>query len=274
MTHADEYFAIGKAHTVCQDYVRCGTLPNGRAYVIVSDGCSSSKDTDIGSRILVLAAESYLRNNRIPLAPSAFDVIVTNARVICHQLGLNQTALDATLILAIETENQILVYKMGDGVIAYRYRDGTWGYECHEFTSGAPYYPNYLRDLPRHQAYMDNANAPVISTMGDGVAGYTKCSWTLEEYFHFTRAPIAYDKAEMDLIVLMTDGAGSFRKGIEPVEVPLVVQQIIDVKVPTGEFMVRRAKRFLGSYCTAQGWDHYDDFGVGGIFIDAQEVTP
>lgn len=268
MTHADGYFAIGKTHTVCQDYVRCGTLPEGRSYAIVSDGCSSSKDTDIGARVLVLAAESYIQQAAIPLNQLAFGQIIEAARTVVMAMGIHSDCLDATLIIAIETETQVLVYKMGDGVVATRRRDGTWGYEYHEFMSGAPYYPNYLRDEPRHEAYRNQPDDSVKCFTGNA-SNEAKVTLTLHDYAMTLGLPIVFDKADVDLVVLTTDGACSFRKGLDPVPVADVIRQIVDVKVPTGEFMIRRAKRFLGNYCTTQGWHHDDDFGVGAIYIDA-----
>lgn len=269
MTHADGYFAIGKTHTVCQDYVRCGTLPNGRSYTIVSDGCSSSKDTDIGARLLVLAAEAYIQNNPVPLDRMVFGTIIESARECSRLLGLDQTCLDATLLIAIETETQILVYKMGDGVVALRQRDGKWGYSYPEFGSGAPYYPNYLMDEPRHEVYRNQPDDSVKCFAGNGTEEI-KFNVTLHDYAMAIGLPTVYDKAKFDLVVLTTDGACSFRDGLTPVAVSDVIRQILDVKVPTGEFMVRRAKRFLGSYCTNNGLHHDDDLGIGAIFIESE----
>src|SRR5215203_2249321 len=49
--NTDCFFNIGATHSVCQDYVVASP------YLILSDGCSSSPDTDIGARLLVKAAE-------------------------------------------------------------------------------------------------------------------------------------------------------------------------------------------------------------------------
>lgn len=271
MTHADGYFAIGKTHTVCQDYVRHGVMPNGRAYVIVSDGCSGSKDTDIGARWLTLAMQNYIRLD-IPTNRDDwinFSIPAHYAASFCSQALFDQTCLDATLLVAIETDTQILVYTMGDGVVAHRLRDGTWGYESHEFTSGAPYYPNYLNHSSRRHIYQTDWNSPVVRSVG-GQNGEVSSSMPLSDYTHHERrgTPTVFNKSDVDLVVLMTDGACSFRKGLDPVPLAQVARQVLDVKVPTGEFMVRRAKRFLGNYCAANGWHHDDDFGVGAIFVD------
>src|SRR6476659_1428102 len=53
--NADATINIGATHALCQDYV----IAKDR-HVILSDGCSSSPDTDIGARLLVKALEQNL----------------------------------------------------------------------------------------------------------------------------------------------------------------------------------------------------------------------
>ena len=70
--HADSFFAIGSTHKINQDYA-WGGMPNThwseysmsapRAIAIVSDGCSSSKDTDFGSRLLAQSAKDNQPNS-------------------------------------------------------------------------------------------------------------------------------------------------------------------------------------------------------------------
>ena len=53
----DSIFKIGKAHSVCQDYAAGITYPPIRDMtynvIALSDGCSSSLNTDWGSRLIV-----------------------------------------------------------------------------------------------------------------------------------------------------------------------------------------------------------------------------
>ncbi len=55
--HTDHHFIIGHGHLAdgkpCQDYTLSG-LVGGGAYAVVSDGCSSAGQTDIGSRIIAI----------------------------------------------------------------------------------------------------------------------------------------------------------------------------------------------------------------------------
>lgn len=264
MTHADGHFAIGKTHTVCQDYVRCGKTVEGKSYVIVSDGCSSSPDTDIGARLLVLAAETTIRSSSDQIN---FNQIINIARDDQSRMGLVPNVLDATLLIAIETEHTILVWAMGDGVLAAKKHDGTIEYARINFTMGAPFYPNYLSDIQRWKAYTGIKDNQMVVARGllDGTETEQAQPTANYDYNSFFAV---FPKREYALVVLMTDGAMSFRKGFEAVSPNEVVRQIVDVKVPTGEFMVRRAKRFLGKHCQDQSWHHDDDFGVGAISID------
>ena len=69
--NADSAFRMGSTHAVCQDYAVAsawtaaahtdGAAPPPRPYIILSDGCSSTPDTDVGARLLVKAAEPLLR---------------------------------------------------------------------------------------------------------------------------------------------------------------------------------------------------------------------
>ena len=53
---------IGSTHALCQDYA---LARNDGPYVILSDGCSSSPDTDVGSRLLVKASEKIFKERRV-----------------------------------------------------------------------------------------------------------------------------------------------------------------------------------------------------------------
>lgn len=275
MTHADGYFAIGKAHTVCQDYVRHGLLPSGRAYAIVSDGCSGSKDTDIGARILVLEAEKYIRSTGMVV----FSSIARQAHSVATAMGLPEECLDATLLIAVDVGSDVLFYQMGDGVVAGRNRDGSMDYVITNFTMGAPFYPSYLAcGTNRLDSYLafDANKVTTVSHWVNKPGGNPKEGLTYSTRdamaWGFDYPVAIFPKSKYDLVVLMTDGAMSFRSGHDQISPVDIAEQVLDVKVPTGEFMIRRAKRFLGNYCAAKGWHHDDDFGVGAIFVEDEQT--
>ena len=45
--NVDHFTKIGKNYLVCEDYILSGVSPT--PYIILSDGCSSSKHIDVGA---------------------------------------------------------------------------------------------------------------------------------------------------------------------------------------------------------------------------------
>jgi hypothetical protein len=56
---ADSYFEIGSTHQVCQDYA-LAYASDDFAYAIMSDGCTSSLNTDIGARLVSVIARDAI----------------------------------------------------------------------------------------------------------------------------------------------------------------------------------------------------------------------
>ena len=98
---------------VCQDYSICGDAPF--PFLILSDGCSSSKDTDIGSRILTHVAKSLI------LTLSDYynfgNVVISESEVLTKKLCLSSSCLDSTLIVAFITNDICHIVMHGDGHI-------------------------------------------------------------------------------------------------------------------------------------------------------------
>jgi hypothetical protein len=103
--NTDFYLERGKDHAVCEDFAAAGSL-GGHGFALVSDGCSSSKEVDFGSRILVHAARDNLA--RLLGSGASFDAVDFGEATIakagkvlgCFE-GLPGSTLDATLILAL-----------------------------------------------------------------------------------------------------------------------------------------------------------------------------
>src|SRR5215203_3069967 len=155
--NADSAFQMGSNHAVCQDYAVAGACaatahvdgalaPRG-PYVILSDGCSSSPDTDTGARLLVKAAERLLRDSGGPPAEGVAGLHAEAARLALSwaaQLGLRPQAVDATLLTAHVDGEELVVGCSGDGVV------------CLQTTAGAldvyAVYPAYAHQPARLRA--------------------------------------------------------------------------------------------------------------------------
>jgi len=276
----DACFAIGKTHKVCQDYALAGKTANDRSFAVVCDGCSSSPDTDFGARLLTRAAVQHLSTFGEGFDSERAAWLADGWRTA---LNLPSTALDATLMAAFETDDkQVRIIVAGDGVVAARRRDtGLYDYWAVRYPSGAPGYLTYLLDPERKKAFLDQTQGMRAIEVSWGIPdaperppptafgwdeGDNGPVWTLDR-----------DPAVYDLVVVMSDGVESFQRpaGTRLESIPLreVLDQVMSVKGGTGEFLTRRLNRFLTKFCTQNGWQHYDDFAVAGLFLDPPETT-
>lgn len=262
--HVDSYFAMGKTHTVCQDYA--ATLNSCDTVVLaVSDGCSSSPDTDFGSRFLV---RTGIRDCTFagPSNAGSWNGILQSAKRAQEVMGLPYHSLDATLLLAHVHEGKIYVRMWGDGVVSVKFKDGTYQIIEVEFEDNTPAYLSYLGSesaLSRYTARHGLRNVKVYDA--DGLTT-TKKPVTMEEY----NLSWTFDLAEVEALFLLSDGASSFRQrhsstSWQPISLLETLAMMTDIKNPNGEFMVRRMRKFLYEFCPKNNWIHEDDIAIAAL---------
>lgn len=270
--HSDAYFTIGKAHRVCQDYARAGTLPDGNAYAILSDGCSSSPDTDFGSRLLTLAAESSLRKAD---ALTWRELIQrAEAQVVSP---LPQECLDATLLMAVAGPDGVGVKVAGDGLVVALRRDGSVEVFDIDF-QGAPGYLSYILNPARWDNYTRLGYGTRTVTRTHGVfqpTGFvlTNNETTLEPTDLSTLVwGEQFLKADYAAVFIFSDGAKSFQRetklGFETIPVLEVLPNLVNIKSATGSFVIRRCQNFKSKHCRDNKWHHDDDLAVASIWMD------
>jgi len=301
--HADAFFTIGKSHKVCQDYAVAGVTPPlpsadfecldkdpatyQRAYAIVSDGCSSSPNTDFGSRFLSMEARTQFllqaddTGREMALRT---DGLIWNADGTRRSLQLHRTCLDATLLCAFEQpNNEVEVTIMGDGVLAARDLDGrihTWAVRFEPGESGrvAPGYPSYILDCDRLDRYTlgDYQHRVVKYTIDGEFEDRYESSIEIEGvggvrlYDGFEWA-MRLSGTDFDFIAVLTDGAEAFQRRdehgrLELVPLHEVLEQTMAIKGSKGEFVTRRCNRFLTKFCAKHGWEPIDDFSMAAIW--------
>lgn len=259
---ADAYFAMGKSHTVCQDYAGVkGTGVGVR--VAVSDGCSSSPDTDFGSRFLVKATLGSLAYT-LPTAP----YIAALANEGAMAVDLPTSCLDATLLVAEVRGDKLEVVVYGDGVIDIEYKDGRRETHSIEFEKEAPAYPSYFLRPDDMALYLEKygTRTATLTSPLDDRSGAVVQRVTREEYGY----PMGFNWDVIRRVTLCSDGVRSFRRVVSPgvfQSVPLadVLAQVTTIHSTAGAFMVRRMRRFLYDFCPKNGWFHDDDVGVATI---------
>jgi len=269
--NADAIFTTGAEHVICEDYARAGVIhtANGNAefpFAVLSDGCSSSAHTDVGARLLTSTLLEAWRGH-----PSAgWQGVITHARLLAQFAGYSQECLDATLLYARgDGEEHIDVGVIGDGFVAARRVDGVIDYWEIDY-DGVPAYLSYALNRERTQAFMDHTKgARSISHYRDGSLVSERFDRVnpADDSVHWSmKLPVA----RYDLVVLLSDGASSFRAEADDGSsraVPTweIVKRVCAVKTTAGQFMTRRCRRFLRRFCVDNRWTHADDFAVAGM---------
>jgi len=264
---SDSFFCIGKTHKVNQDYAISGISKGGFTYAIVSDGCSSSPDTDFGSRLLARAAITHIDKiyNTYEFATS----VIYSAAFQSSCIGLNIHALDATLLVAAQINNKVHVLMLGDGVICVKTKSVTEIIKAN-YPNNAPYYMSYLVNSKNkadffkqfndklesgHQLYESNLPYDINASVFDTES--------------FPWIHLQCDTDDVDYVALMSDGVESFSKTIttdtsitsEAIPYTEVVENLLSFKGRTGEFVKRRAARTVKNYFNDHTYNN-DDLSI------------
>lgn len=270
----DHYFYIGKSHDVCEDFAASGQYKEYN-YAIVSDGCSGSTNTDIGSRILTRAAISNI--DKIYDENLFKNLVVQKASTQINLLDLNQNSLDATLLVAACKDGLMHLHIYGDGCGVVKYKSGDIIIHDTEFPDNAPYYLNYLTDTLRNYNFKSNLlnnkefkYTDYISMLNDDVTGRVADAPSAPEYFWKS---FSYCVSDIEYIAVMTDGVKSFEKKIidsssiskEPIDYLDVIKEMCSFKNTKGSFVKRRVKSALNNYIK-NNTTHLDDFSMAVLY--------
>lgn len=260
MIQTDTFLKIGKTHQVCEDYIISGDLPT--KYVILSDGCSSSKNTEMGARIICHLAKQYLHYRKLDYRFPNLDYdemglwIIHNAELTARQLGLPVNCLDATLVVSYEHDGRFYIYMYGDGVVVTEHISGVISVMEIEYTKNAPYYLSYRIDPERMDLFHKMGQDLIIkSTFEDDYKN--TYAYDYKTLFHF-------DVDTTPKILVCSDGIASFMKGAEPEQTIEIAEEFLTYKSTKGEFLKRRLKRAIKIY-EANSINHHDDLSVGAF---------
>lgn len=244
--NADAIFDIGSSHAVCQDYAIARN-----DCVILSDGCSSSPDTDIGSRLLVRALDQLLTTRPPKEITELHAAAALTALSWAAMLGLPAQTVDATLLSAHVTNDELIIACSGDGVIILETKAGVFDVRPISSPGGYPFYPTYLHQPDR------------LSEM----ISHNRCTETI--LFKLNAAAYKY-------AAIASDGLTSFfqtqptatGKHVEPVRLDDVLANLWSFKNSHGAFVQRRLKRFKKDTC----WQHADDLSLAVIHLGDDDV--
>jgi hypothetical protein len=280
MMNAGSYIDIGSTHSLCQDYVIARNGPGSEGpYVILSDGCSSSPDTDIGARLLVRAMD---RNLAVSSTSEVEELHKESARLAlgwAGLMGLPAQSVDATLMSAGLTGDKLIIACSGDGVIVLETQEGVLDVYAISSPSGYPFYPAYAHQPERLAELVINGRTrkELKRFRRDSVDEHLRLidittSDSLTEVLKLNASEYKYAAVASDGIdsFFLTQQSAGGRK-VEAVCLTAVVEQLWSFKNSHGAFVERRMKRFKKD-SQATGWHHADDLAISAIHLGAEHV--
>ena len=267
MNNYDSFLEIGSQHRICEDFIISGSNPV--PHVILSDGCSSSKNTNCGAMILTQLAEQYLKFKTMELNNINYDTmgkwLVSNAEAIVKLLGINLDCLDATLIISFMLPKLIHVYIYGDGYIIKVNRQKEIESTKISFSDNAPYYLSYSTDFFRKKTYRNTEHIITIENY-QRVGGLSIIDKLPHDFpLHYSFVPNLYKE-----VYIASDGIDSFMKNGVKLPTKNIIKSFLNIekenreKTTKGVFIQRRCRNAIKAI-RREGWDHYDDISFGGF---------
>jgi hypothetical protein len=292
---SDSHFEIGSTHLVCQDYA-ISYADDEVAYAIISDGCTSSPNTDIGSRLISIIARdaiSYLIHKQRfektidkKLFLNNFvltfkELVVKKCIEVKGSLNLNVNSFDATLLVAlIYPGYQPLLVGWGDGNFIIKYKNGAIRTISMSYDGNMPYYLSYRMSHEKDIAYRQEQKGlgHVTEVLSSGSAlSYHHTPWEYNFMRYLDDLKGQDNNSEMvSQIIVSSDGLQSFQYDPKSDEfqvndkvftLPEVYPKMIDYKNLVGEFVVRRMKS-LEKDNRIKHIIHTDDISCATIVLD------
>lgn len=283
--HSDSFFCIGKQHTnsglPCQDYAHSGELSNGITYAVVSDGCSGSPETDIGSRYLAHWFKSVLSRNHVqPTFPSNPDNYEAKYRQEFVKKFVRETeqvvprlpsinCLEATLMSAFIGQEEKVGYVLvqGDGFVAFKGKNGGLAVYEISWQNSTPPYLAYNVDKMKLVCHLGNLDANCLS---GGVHEITEAGErVLERWMKTSNAVVSggitfpFNLNDISFVAIFSDGVGTFPHR----NVFQTIRDFMDFKTLEGSFIKRTCLGTLRKY-RKEGLEPTDDFSMAALRFD------
>jgi hypothetical protein len=266
----------------CQDYALDAEKEDGYGIIVISDGCSSAQNTDLGARILSHLAITELKNNR-QISPH----LIFTARQILSSLGFTKKediydALCATLLTAEEKENEIETNCRGDGIICAQYEDYFHVINL-EYLDNAPYYLVYdaFPELKEEYQKSYSQNIKFVSSAKFKVKDFEKFIYS--NSFNYDYLEILESKTErlpyhspfsflfpkngLQKILLTSDGLQSFEAFVEGKREEIILErilvQILNSWKKNSYGALSRRMVYLKKKWEELRWKMNDDLAVG-----------
>jgi hypothetical protein len=291
--NTDSYIEIGNSHNVCEDHALNGTI-HDIPFIVISDGCSSSKETDFGSRILthsfvksisgleLFKNSPFLKEDNKILLEFIKNSVLSNIRTVCNLFNLPYDICDATLLFAFVLDDRLYWGLRGDGNIFIKFKNySTW--INIKFTSGAPYYLSYDLSNTRNMGYLsDPLMGKNNSSIKRSIIDFSNSGKMLKTEDELSIKTVLFESISLDdfqYIMLSSDGMETYNHSHKRLCAdPKPSQEEIDSLVPfsmierfsayknfNGEFVKRRMKRLKQEINDIRA-EHFDDISCATLY--------
>lgn len=290
----DATFHIGQMHIThvmpCQDFADGFTTAGlNKAFVVVSDGCSSGGQTDLGSRFL--SRRLYAQMQQL-LKGSEADLVHSIDQQFCVEdldmFALETHDLTATLLYAVADQKGISMHMHGDGVMVVLSSDGTIVMRKAEWQKNTPYYPIYGSKLGKevglyekflevHRECEFPYEVTTVTIQGD--------SMDIEHFSHGIDYGISgshtflcldpADSVRPCAVAIFTDGVGQVvgdQAFIETKDWTSIILDCFRIKNPAGAFLKRRVRRAMQQW-SSQEFFPQDDLSGAMIWLDYPTIS-
>ena len=275
MFKVDSFLTKGSSHDICEDYIIHDTEPF--PYIILADGCSSSKDTDVGARILVHSAKRILgilgtHLDRVDYKDFGNRTIL-RAQMIAESMNLPLQCLDATLMVAFVFDDQWFAMCYGDGsfIVKSIKDNGDIHYQQISFTQNMPYYLSYNISPAKRLQYSEKSEE--IDNIRQ--ARFTSSLNPQEETEDLRMedpSMIALPLPGTYMVAITSDGIESFanRRNGRTIPFQELIPELVDFKNTNGRFMKRLmgSKRGVINTYAKHNIHHADDISIGAIIYE------
>lgn len=250
----DVFTAQGNSHPICQDYGIAG-----ENFVVLSDGCSAAKDSDIGARLVCIAARNNIRI--LSHGPERFyTYLIEDLNCWAGRMGLVPDTFCSTL-LVLYAGSSVKFFAIGDGLLIQSDGHGTQATKF-SFSNNTPFYPVYAM-FPTWAERWRSEKHQVQQTC-DGNRQTREFDNDLPYVF--------WELAAAKTTAIATDGIDSFQQIIStetsstvvPVPGDSILTDMLSFKSLAGAFVRRRCQRALHDR-KKLGISHYDDLSLGVI---------
>jgi len=271
--NVDSFVVKGNSHIRCEDYTTHFEKNAYQKGVVVCDGCSSAKNSDIGSMLLALLAKKVLTARGIDLVSLRYEGFISEVlewlNLARSLVGVDEESLFSTLCVGytyeLENKHFFRAFIYGDGVIFARKKNtNEWRIWQINYASNAPFYPQYLQDKGASYEIF------LLGQAHDPLKELIETTETHQSRYPFNSPiDICLNLEEYDLVGVASDGVESFTKGTSDTAIPAidVIKELTAFKNKTGQFMARRVLKALKAYQNA-GYVPYDDVSIGVIVVD------